>query len=182
MPTHNKHLSHNRHTLFALTKMRLFGKEEDFGKINSLYLLNIESFKTHFLYLLKNCVMKNWIWGFLGNFWSSFLGKCTYYEWKLFPLKLSPICFVNTAFQIFSEFEREETGLMATLVAKKASGTCSKILLIFITFTVRKNRSAQTMFKLKCFQISFNPFFQKQFYKFIDELGIFPLVRDPEAV
>lgn len=38
------------------------------------------------------------------------------------------------------------------------------------------------MFKLKCFQISFNPFFQKQFYKFIDELGIFPLVRDPEAV
>ena len=144
----NKHFFHNKHTLFALTKLCLFGKEEDFGKINSLYLLNIESFKTHFLYLLKNCVMKNWIWGFLGNFWSSFLGKCTYYEWKLFPLKLSPICFVNTAFQIFSEFEREETGLMATLVAKKASGTCSKILLIFITFTVRKNRSAQTMFKL----------------------------------
>ena len=30
--THNKHFSHNKHTLFALTKMCLFGEEEDFGK------------------------------------------------------------------------------------------------------------------------------------------------------
>ena len=28
---------HNEHTLFAPTKMCLFGEEEDFGKINSLY-------------------------------------------------------------------------------------------------------------------------------------------------
>ena len=31
MPSHNKHFSHNKHTLFALTKMCLFGEEEDFG-------------------------------------------------------------------------------------------------------------------------------------------------------
>ena len=47
--THNKHFSHNKHTLFALTKMCLFGEEEDFGKINSLCFFNIESFTTHFL-------------------------------------------------------------------------------------------------------------------------------------
>ena len=39
---------HNKHTLFALTKMCLFGEEEDFKKINSSYLIayiffNIES-------------------------------------------------------------------------------------------------------------------------------------------
>ena len=72
--TPNKHIPHNKHTLFALTKMCLFGEEEDFGKINSLYFFNIESLKTHFLLFLKNCVMQDWIWGFLGNFWSSFSG------------------------------------------------------------------------------------------------------------
>ena len=36
--TRNKHFSHNKHTPFVLTKMCLFGEEEDFGKINSLYL------------------------------------------------------------------------------------------------------------------------------------------------
>ena len=33
---HNKHIVHNKHTLFVLTKMCLFWEEEDFGKINSL--------------------------------------------------------------------------------------------------------------------------------------------------
>ena len=48
--THNKHFSHNKHTLFALTKMCLFGEEDGFGKINSLcFFFNIESFTTHFL-------------------------------------------------------------------------------------------------------------------------------------
>ena len=56
MSTHNKHFSHNKHTLFALTKMCLFGEEEDFGKINSLYFLKIESLKTHFVLFLKNYV------------------------------------------------------------------------------------------------------------------------------
>ena len=45
VPTHNKHtpnkhFSHNKQTLFALTKMCLFGEMEDFGKMNSLYFLS----------------------------------------------------------------------------------------------------------------------------------------------
>ena len=47
--THDKHFSHNKHTLFSPTKMCLFGKKEDFGKISSLYFFKIESLKTHFL-------------------------------------------------------------------------------------------------------------------------------------
>ena len=40
--TRNKHFSHNKHTPFVLTKMCLFGEEEDFGKIKkSLYFINI---------------------------------------------------------------------------------------------------------------------------------------------
>ena len=35
--THNKHFPHNKHTLLSLTKMCLFGEEENFGKINSLF-------------------------------------------------------------------------------------------------------------------------------------------------
>ena len=46
-------MSHNKHTLFAPTKMCLFGEEEDFGKINSLYFFIIESLKTHFLLFLR---------------------------------------------------------------------------------------------------------------------------------
>ena len=38
--TINKHFFHNKHTLFVLTKMCLFGEEEDFGKINNLYFFN----------------------------------------------------------------------------------------------------------------------------------------------
>ena len=53
--THNRHFSHNKHAFFALTKMYLFGVEEDFGK-NSLYFFNIESLKTYFLIILeKSC-------------------------------------------------------------------------------------------------------------------------------
>ena len=35
--THNKHFPHNKHTLFALTKICLFREEQNFGKINSLF-------------------------------------------------------------------------------------------------------------------------------------------------
>ena len=35
--TYSKHFSHNKQILFALTKMCLFGEEEDFEKINSPY-------------------------------------------------------------------------------------------------------------------------------------------------
>ena len=68
VPTIYKHFSHSKHTLFALTKICLFWEEEDFGKINSLYFFNIESFKTYFLLFLKNCVTQDSIWSFLGNF------------------------------------------------------------------------------------------------------------------
>ena len=57
VPSHNKH-TYNKHTFFVLTKMCLFG-EEDFGKINSLYFFNDVSLETHFLLLLKNCVMQD---------------------------------------------------------------------------------------------------------------------------
>ena len=60
VPSHNKHttnthISNNKRTLFALTKMCLFWEKKDFGKINSLYFFNIEALKTHFLLLFKNC-------------------------------------------------------------------------------------------------------------------------------
>ena len=32
--THNKNFSHNKHAFFALTKMCLFGEEEDFKKFS----------------------------------------------------------------------------------------------------------------------------------------------------
>ena len=48
--------------------MCLFGEEEDFGKINSLYFFNMESFKTHFFIFFLNCVMQDWIWLFSGCF------------------------------------------------------------------------------------------------------------------
>ena len=38
--------------LIVKTKMCLFGEEEDFGNINSLYFFNIDSL--HFLLFLKN--------------------------------------------------------------------------------------------------------------------------------
>ena len=44
-------------TPFLPQKMCLFWEGEDFGKIKSLYLSNIESFKTHLLLFLKNSVM-----------------------------------------------------------------------------------------------------------------------------
>ena len=37
--TYNKHVFHNKRTLFVLTKMCSFGDEEDFGKINSMSFL-----------------------------------------------------------------------------------------------------------------------------------------------
>ena len=49
--THNKHFSHNKHTAFSLTKM--FGEEEDLGKINSLYFFKIESLKTRFFIIFE---------------------------------------------------------------------------------------------------------------------------------
>ena len=57
----NKHIFLNKHTIFSLTKMCLFCEAEDFGRINSLYFFNIESLKTHFLLLLENCVMQNFL-------------------------------------------------------------------------------------------------------------------------
>ena len=57
--THNEHFSHNKHVLFALTKICLFGEEEDFGKINSLYFFNTESLRTHFLLLMKNYLIQD---------------------------------------------------------------------------------------------------------------------------
>ena len=50
-------MSHNKHTIFALTKICLFNEEEDFGKINSLHFFNIESLKNPYTLFLKNCVM-----------------------------------------------------------------------------------------------------------------------------
>ena len=46
VPTHNKHFSYNKRTLFVLTKMCLFGDKEDFRKINSVNLFDIESLKS----------------------------------------------------------------------------------------------------------------------------------------
>ena len=40
--THNKYFSHNKHTLFALTKMCLSEEEEDFGKNHELCRKNHE--------------------------------------------------------------------------------------------------------------------------------------------
>ena len=42
VPTHNKHFSNNKHTLFALTKMCLLGEEQDSGKNPELCRKNLE--------------------------------------------------------------------------------------------------------------------------------------------
>ena len=50
VPTYNKHFSHSKHTLFALTKMCLFGEEANFGKINSLHFFIFLRYWQHFLF------------------------------------------------------------------------------------------------------------------------------------
>ena len=52
-PTHNKRFSHNKHALFALRKMCLFGEEKDFGKINSLYFSTLSRLRRIFYYFSK---------------------------------------------------------------------------------------------------------------------------------
>ena len=57
--SHNKHISHNKHTLFALTKMCLFWEEEDFGK-NKQPVFKISTFpkiSTLFFDLTKMCLL-----------------------------------------------------------------------------------------------------------------------------
>ena len=64
--THNKNFSYKKHTLFVLTKMCLFGEEEDFGKTNSPSLPKMSTFspnkhfshnKHTFFGLTKMCLL-----------------------------------------------------------------------------------------------------------------------------
>ena len=58
VPTHNKntpdkHFSHNKHTLFALTKIRLFWEGEDFGKIKPVFFSKLNRLRLIFIIFEK---------------------------------------------------------------------------------------------------------------------------------
>ena len=65
--TPNKHFPHIKHILLTLTKMCLFGEEEDFGKINSLFFVKWW-YVREFTVLLININLQFFI---LGTKWPS---------------------------------------------------------------------------------------------------------------
>ena len=73
--TQDEHVSHNKHTLFALTKMCLFGEEEDFGQINTEACIfsTLSRLTLIFYYFFEKLCDVGLNLRFLGNFWS-FLG------------------------------------------------------------------------------------------------------------